>query len=455
VSTARWEPDWWHPLPAAGPAALALPAAPAGPATGTVPFAGLMAFTFVLLIAPQNMVPALGALRIALVTAGLAIAAQAWRSFSSGRPLFAASREMALVAALALLAVGSLPFSLWPGGTFKLIFDVYLKSLAVFWLVSSVVDTPARLRRTCTVMVALAVPIAITGLRNYASGTFVAGVKDQRIAGYEGHLTQNPNDLALMLNLILPLGIALFLSAGSALGRAALALALGVQAAAIVVTFSRAGFLTLACTGLLFAIKLVRRGAWGLVLAGALAAVVAVPALPAGYLDRLATITDVDSDPTGSAQERSRDLKMAVRYVVENPLLGAGAGMSILALNELRGEAWREVHSVYLQYAVELGLPGLALFLALLACCFAAARRAAQPRGPDPASRRTAALGEGIEISLAAFAVAAFFHPAGYQFYFFYLGGLALAARAVADQSGRALAVPAVHPELSAPHPGI
>jgi putative inorganic carbon (HCO3(-)) transporter len=208
-------------------------------------------------------------------------------------------------------------------------------------------------------------------------------------------------------------------------------MALGLQAGAIVVTFSRAGFLTLATTALVFAVKLARRGAWGLLVGGAVVLVLALPVLPAGYLDRLATITDVESDPTGSAQERSRDLKVAAGYVAQNPLLGAGAGMSILALNELRGEAWREVHSVYLQYAVELGLPGLALFLALMACCFSAARQAARPAGPDLASRRLAAVGEGIQVSLIAFAVAAMFHPAGYQFYFFYLGGLALAARMV------------------------
>jgi O-antigen ligase len=432
MSTVRWEPDWWHPVPEEGPA-LAGAAACAEAPGGTLPFAALMAFTFVLLLAPQNMVPALGAMRIALLTAGLAITAHAWRCFSTGQPLFRGSLEMALLAALAGLAVGTLPFSYWPGGTFQLLFDVYFKSLAVFWLVSSVVDTPVRLRRACVVLVALAVPIAITGLRNYAAGVFVAGVKDQRITGYEGHLTQNPNDLALMLNLILPLGIALFLSASSVAGRLALALALGLQAAAVVVTFSRAGFLTLATTAVLFGVKLMRRGAWGLVLAGMLLAALALPALPSGYLDRLATIADVDSDPTGSAQARSRDLKTALQFVAQHPLLGAGAGMNILALNELRGEAWTEVHSVYLQYAVDLGLPGFVLFTSLLGCCFVAARGAGRPRAPDPDSRRIAALGEGIEVSLAAFAVAAFFHPSGYQFYFFYLGGLALAARAVAD----------------------
>jgi len=42
-------------------------------------------------------------------------------------------------------------------------------------------------------------------------------------------------------------------------------------------------------------------------------------------------------------------------------------------------------------------------------------------------------LAEGIQVSLAVFAVAALFHPVAYHFYFYYMAGLALAARAACD----------------------
>jgi hypothetical protein len=38
-------------------------------------------------------------------------------------------------------------------------------------------------------------------------------------------------------------------------------------------------------------------------------------------------------------------------------------------------------------------------------------------------------LAQGVQIALIAFAVAAFFHPIAYQFYFFSIGGLALALK--------------------------
>jgi putative inorganic carbon (HCO3(-)) transporter len=105
--------------------------------------------------------------------------------------------------------------------------------------------------------------------------------------------------------------------------------------------------------------------------------------------------------------------------------------MNLLALNDLRGAEWTEVHNVYLQYAVDLGLPGLALFLSLLCTSYAAARGAARRAAAIPGGAALSALAEGIQLSLAGFAVAAFFHPVGYQFYFFYMAGLAAAARAL------------------------
>jgi O-antigen ligase len=86
---------------------------------------------------------------------------------------------------------------------------------------------------------------------------------------------------------------------------------------------------------------------------------------------------------------------------------------------------------VYLQYAADLGLPGLFLFLALGIRCLrdAAAVRRSRPR--DPEGQGLAKLALGIELALWAFAVAGMFHPAGYHFYFYYLGGMALAARAI------------------------
>jgi O-antigen ligase len=155
-----------------------------------------------------------------------------------------------------------------------------------------------------------------------------------------------------------------------------------------------------------------------------------VPLLPAGYMERLSTITDFEADPTGSAQGRWSDYRVATRFVVANPILGAGIGQDILALDRLRARVtWRSIHNAYLEYAVDLGLPGLLLFLWLLVATFRSARRVESRTSTDPSLRDLCLLASSVQIALAAFAVAAFFHPIAYQFYFFCVAGLAVALR--------------------------
>jgi O-antigen ligase len=117
-------------------------------------------------------------------------------------------------------------------------------------------------------------------------------------------------------------------------------------------------------------------------------------------------------------------------------LIGAGIGQDILALNEARGLGWRSVHNVYLQYAVDLGLPGAILFVVLLGLCLSAA--AAVER--SDLGEGLPALAAGVRISLVAFVAAACFHPAGYHFYFFYIAGLAVALRLIARRPRAAAA---------------
>ncbi|HKY32047.1 MAG TPA: O-antigen ligase family protein [Candidatus Polarisedimenticolia bacterium] len=414
---------------------------------GRLPLAALILFTGILLLAPQSWLPALAPLRLGMLAAGLAIAAHLADRFVRGRPLATASREIVLAALLAGWAVVTLPFSYWPAGSLGFLLEIFLKAITVFWLIGEVVGTVSRLAALAWSLNLMALPLAVTALRNWAQGVFVpqgvaADVK--RIAGYEAPLTGNPNDLALMLNLIFPLGLALFVSTRRPAARLLLGVLLFLDVVAILSTFSRAGFLTLAVSMALFGWRMHQRGRlpWALV---ALVAV-ALPLAPSGYLAHMGTITDIQADPTGSAQERWDLLVTAARYVAAHPVVGTGIGMNILAMNDLRGEAWREVHNAYLEYAVELGVPGLALFLALFAGCLRHSSRARRSALGDPAGFRLARLAEGVQVSLIAYGVAALFHPLAYHFHFYYIAGMALGLRAAAARSAAARFAPQPNP---------
>jgi O-antigen ligase len=279
------------------------------------------------------------------------------------------------------------------------------------------------------------VPIALTSIRHYSSGAFLPEA-GQRAIGYGQGLASNPNDLALTLDILIPLTLALLFTARSRRGRTLALVIVLIQTAGVVSTFSRGGFIGLAIVGVFAIGWLIERRAIGFLATIGIIGVLAVPLLPSAYLERLATIFDYQSDPTGSAQERWRDMRMAAAFVAEHPVVGAGLGQDYLALNEMRGPTWKSVHNAYLKYAVELGLPGLMLFLALLAGTISTAwriecrarRRRSRHGGNDS---ELGAFAHGIRIALLAFAGAAFFYPVAYHFYFFYLAGLTAALRTI------------------------
>jgi O-antigen ligase len=165
--------------------------------------------------------------------------------------------------------------------------------------------------------------------------------------------------------------------------------------------------------------------------------------VPGRYVQHIGTITDIAADETGSAQERWNDLKLAARLMLASPVFGTGIGTDVLALNAARGPRWINVHNVYLRHGVELGVPGLALFIAMMAVSVIAARRVQRPRASG-LDCDLARLGEGIEASLVAFAVAGFFSPLAYHLPFYLVGGLAMAAESIhAVESGGPSPLPA------------
>ena len=437
------DPHWWEPQrdttsPAASDEDAPAESVGADIAGSALPFWALLGFTFVLLIAPQNIVPALAPLRLGMVAAGTALGAMVIDRLGRGLSITRVTPEIKIAGCLLAWAIVTLPFSYWPGGSYELLTELYLKTLAIFLLIANVVTTTDRLRKVAWAITLMSIPIALTGIDNFLSGVYVGGGVDQaikRIVGYEAPLTQNPNDLAIVLNLILPLTVALFLITSAPILRIGLFGVMALQVVAVVVTWSRTGFLALMATFIVAALtssgRLDRRWTWGVLIL----AVVCLPLLPADYVTHLFTITNIDADPTGSAQGRWEQQVAALGYVMAHPLLGAGIGQNVLAMNEVLGPMWRVVHNAFLQYAIDLGLPGLILYLLLFAGCVRSAGRAARLAAEDPGARDLRILASMIRVSLLAFVVSAVLSPVAYHFHFYYFAGLALAALAIAETS--------------------
>lgn len=427
--SGRLQVAWWKPpLPQQDEAVAAGQGA-------ALPFWALMGFTFVLLLSPQDFVPALVPLHLAFVSAALAGGVYVAGRLLRRQPVLRFTPDMALALVLAGWSLVTTPLSYWPGGSLSFFFEIYFKALVVFWLLANVVDSVPRLKTVAWILSLIAVPLSLAAVKSFFSGGFQGETLShglERIHGYGTSLTGNPNDLALMLNMILPLSIALLLLTRRPALRWLLGSVIWLDCIAIMATFSRGGFLTLGVISVAYLCILFRRRQRVLAMAVVTTALLCVPLLPSGYLERLSTITNIQADETGSAQTRLNDSLVAAEFVIEHPVLGAGVGMNILALNEARGATWTEVHNVYLEYAADLGLPGLVMFLLLLRTVVRGVGEARRVPATDSDGFELHYLAEGLGVSLLGFIAAAFFYPDAYQFYFYYIAGLAVAARSIA-----------------------
>ena len=426
--------EWWRPeSPAEAEPATGWQGADREQVGGRLAFAALITFTVILFVAPQERIPALAALRIALVAAGTAFVSYWADRILSAREAPAPARENRIALLLLIWAAATIPFSLWPGGSVETLLDLYLKSLLVFWLLGATLITVPRLRFMAWTLSLATLPLATTAIMNYAGGVY----EDGRISGYQGGIAHNPNDLALTLNIILPLTVALAATARHLSTRLAAAALVALNAVGVIVTFSRGGFLTLIVIAIFTSVAFLGRRALVGVAALGFVLLIGLPLMPSGYSERLATITDVESDPTGSAQDRWRDTVAAVRYIGSHPITGAGLGQDVLALNELRGDSWKNVHNIYLQYGADLGVLGMGLFIALMVIAIRGAARVEREGRDDahPERRELARLAGAVRIGLIAFAVAGVFHPVAYYFYFYYLAGLSVAVQRAARMS--------------------
>ena len=354
-------------------------------------FGGLVFFTVVLLLSPQTFFPVLKTVRIALLAAGVAIAAHAMDATVRREPITPSGSETSITFAL------------------------------LGWTVSdhSVFDLAGRDRGGADRPIHQGVGLLLDDCRDghqsrtshdlgvVADGVLDSARRDGAAAFREGRLSLDRNVHQTHRGLCGPVGKPERSRAHAepvdpVYGRAAVHDALvdgpgrgGVRASAQRPSRHRHVFSRRVSDTrgdrLMGAFCFMRRRAVLPAVGVIVLALGIMPILPNGYVERLSTIVDIDADPTGSAQGRWTDYQVATDVVIANPILGVGLGQDILALNAARGRpTWRSVHNAFLEYAVDLGIPGILLFLSLLFVSFGTARRVERLRlaRPIPVGRQ-------------------------------------------------------------------
>ena len=226
----------------------------------------------------------------------------------------------------------------------------------------------------------------------------------------------SPNEAAGMLVLFVPLALSLLLAPlpgyrpAVAWGqRFLLALLTALFAGALAFTQSRAGVLGFAAVIVFFFVALGRRGRLLLMSLGVLAAAAVYKVGPAHIAAGLVYPAPLSSGISGvlsgvSLTGRGEIWQRALYGIADFPLTGMGLGtfrqvMPVFYPFDLFGSGYdfAHAHSLYLQTALDLGLPGLAAFLlVLLAAVTTLARLCRQTTIREPAHYWLVGLGGAL-----------------------------------------------------------
>jgi O-antigen ligase len=420
---------------------------------------GLLIFSVLLFFRPQDQIAVLGRAHVSDLAAAIGLSAMIFLNLSRGQAITRVTTELIALWAVGAVVLFTVPTSTWPGGSVNFFIDLYMKVMLIFMLMINAVTSPKRIEKICWVIVLAFGYISLLAWRDYALGRNM--YDGNRVGGAAGGFFENPNDLALNIATFLPLAMMYVKRPGPTFKRILSAAIVVLMLGALVFTKSRSGMVGAVA---MFAVFLVvsRSLTPATILAGIVAGMVVVPAMPASFWDRMASITDESKDATGSREARRLLLEQAFTVFLEKPITGVGAGQFINYGPPGRAEPWRVTHNVLLQIAAEIGIFGLIAFLFLVWRAFAAAwaaRRAlawthrripkrrgragqAEPEdGLEPSERvflETTA--SAVFAGLVGWFVCALFASVAFNWTFYYIAGLAVCTREVVNARARAYA---------------
>ncbi|HET8547831.1 MAG TPA: O-antigen ligase family protein, partial [Bryobacteraceae bacterium] len=172
-----------------------------------------------------------------------------------------------------------------------------------------------------------------------------------------------------------------------------------------------------------------------------------VPFLSRATIERYLTLTpDTDNLVTaeakfaaGSSQSRRYILNQSIVFTLRHPLFGVGPGAFAIAEEQSarakgRRGAWLQTHNTYTQVSSEIGLPGFAIYIAILGSSVWGLNRVRRATAHDISLKRLHQMATCILLSMTIYMVNTFFTSLAFRMYMPTLVGFAAAFVCLADQ---------------------
>lgn len=333
-----------------------------------------------------------------------------------------------LAVTILVLAIASIPTSLWPGQSFGFIRDDLIKNFALLVLVAAGIRNINDTRRfvaTQAIGASLYAFVTITQFRTDQSGRLA------ELFYYDA------NDLAMVLVSTLPLLLYVGVTTRRWQTKLATLVGFGLIMMAVMRAGSRGGFMALAAITIYLvfrfgSVKTSKRVGFVTVLVGAFF----ITATDATW-NQLRTLTSPNDDYNMTAETgRKAVWTRGIGYMMQRPLLGVGVScfnqaegrLSALAQEraaEGRGVKWSTAHNSFIEIGAELGFPGLLAFVATLVFAFRTLARIRR-RFSDSTDEHARAKGlvDALTASLVGYCVAGFFLSQAYGSYIYLTLGM-------------------------------
>ena len=410
-------------------------------------FACLFLFTIILYFRPYEMISALSSLtQMAFYVGILTLLVFAVSQLSLEGNLTARPREVNMVLLMGLAALLSIPMAIDPGEAWKTFSDLLIKTILIFIVIVNVVRTETRMRILFWLVFVVSIYLSINVIHDYQAGIFKLGMAETntlRVKGAINGMFDNSNDLALHLVTIIPIAFVLGIEKKGMIRKLIYFPIALLMLSAVIITFSRGGFLGLIAMTLVLARKLGRRNRTAALATLVLGFIFFIAVAPATYSGRLATIFDSSSDITGSSSQRTEIMKRSVWVALRYPIFGVGIGnFHFKSFHELG------THNAYTQVASETGIAAMICYIILCVHPIRKLRMIEREMFERNENSHLYYLAIGLQASLVGYMVSSFFAAVAYQWYVYYLVGYAICIRRIyyLQQSNKLTPAPAASP---------
>lgn len=254
----------------------------------------------------------------------------------------------------------SVPFSIYPGGSFRFLFESFWKVIAVFFMLLAYSPSKEHLNKIIWTYIISIIFLSIITVNGGGASRLEVG------GGYD------PNDTALILLMALPFLFWRF-SASAGIKKIVLGCSGLLLIIAIIATQSRGGFLGLAAVSCMILFQV-----WYFERKGLVKALFGILILSSiiffhggeAYYERVSSIFDTSGNYNyNTPGGRLAIWKRGIDMMFNNPLLGVGVNAFISADGRLysdEGSRWQAAHNSFVQIGAELGFPGLIAFCFLI-----------------------------------------------------------------------------------------